>query len=162
MTLHRYATLPFGLALLVILSLAPAVGAQIAVSGNDNKVVNVNGVVKVAPGARPIVLDIASNGAFAVVGNLAGGPTGDSDSISLIDLTAKPPRVVDTIGVLGATAEGLKDSPFYNDAGKLVIVRVTGKTLSRVAEAPIGHWSQGAAFAPDDGKTILVGNMIER
>src|SRR5207247_2584592 len=52
-------------------------------------------------GVRPIVLDIASNGAFAVVGSLAGGPTGDNDSISLIDLTAKPPRVVDTIGVLG-------------------------------------------------------------
>jgi DNA-binding beta-propeller fold protein YncE len=133
------------------------------------------------PGVRPIVLDIASSGAFAVVGSLAGGPTGDADSISLIDLTAKPPRVVDTIGVLGATAEGLKispdssvvavvvhngsnrakDSPFYNDAGKLVIVRVTGKTMSRVTEAPIGHWSQGAAFSPD-GKTILVGNMIEK
>ncbi len=133
------------------------------------------------PGVRPIVLDIASSGAFAVVGSLAGGPTGDSDSISLIDLTAKPPRVVDTIGVLGATAEGLKispdssvvavvvhngsnrakESPFYNDAGKLVLVRVTGKTLSRVAEARIGHWSQGAAFSAD-GKTILVGNMIEK
>jgi hypothetical protein len=133
------------------------------------------------PGVRPIVLDIASNGAFAVVGSLAGGPTGDSDSISLIDLTARPPRVVDTIGVLGATAEGLKispdssvvavvvhngsnrakDSPFYNDAGKLVFVRVTGKTLSRAAVAPIGHWSQGATFAPD-GKTILVGNMVEK
>jgi len=132
-------------------------------------------------GVRPIVLDIASNGAFAVVGSLAGGPTGDNDSISLIDLTAKPPRVVDTIGVLGSTAEGLKiapdssvvavvvhngsnrakDSPFYNDAGKLVIVRVTGKMLSRVGEAPIGHWSQGAAFSPD-GKTILVGNMVEK
>jgi DNA-binding beta-propeller fold protein YncE len=133
------------------------------------------------PGVRPIVLDIAPNGAFAVVGSLAGGPTGDADSISLIDLTAKPPRVVDTIGVLGATAEGLKispdssvvavvvhdgsnrakNSPFYNDAGKLVMVRVTGKTLSRAAVAPIGHWSQGVAFSPD-GKTLLVGNMVEK
>jgi DNA-binding beta-propeller fold protein YncE len=132
-------------------------------------------------GVRPIVLDIASNGAFAVVGSLGGGSTGDHDSVSLIDLTAKPPRVVDTIGVLGSTAEGLKispdssvvavvvhngsnrakDSPFYNDAGKLVVVRVTGKMLSRVAEAPIGHWSQGAAFSPDS-KTILVGNMVEK
>jgi DNA-binding beta-propeller fold protein YncE len=58
------------------------------------------------PGVRPISLDIASNGAFAVVANPGGGPAGDHDSISLIDLTAKPPRVVDTIGVLGATAEG--------------------------------------------------------
>jgi len=133
------------------------------------------------PGVRPIVLDIASNGAFAVVGSLAGAASGDHDSVSLIDLTAKPPRVVDTIGVLGPTAEGLKiapdssvvavvvhngsnratDSPFYNNAGKLVIVRVTGKTMSRVAEGPIGRWSQGVAFSPD-GKTILVGNMIEK
>jgi DNA-binding beta-propeller fold protein YncE len=133
------------------------------------------------PGARPIVLDIASNGAYAVVGNLGGGPTGDSDSVSLIDLTVKPPRVVDTVGVLGSTAEGLKispdgsivavvvhngsnrakDSPFYNDAGKLVIVRVAGKRLARVTDAPIGHWSQGVAFTPD-GKTLLVGNMVEK
>jgi DNA-binding beta-propeller fold protein YncE len=54
-----------------------------------------------------------------------------------------------------------KESPLYNDAGKLVMVRVTGKTMSRIAEAPIGKWSQGAAFSPD-GKTILVGNMISK
>jgi DNA-binding beta-propeller fold protein YncE len=42
-----------------------------------------------------------------------------------------------------------------------VIVRVTGKTFSRVADAPIGRWSQGTVFSPD-GKTILVGNMIEK
>jgi DNA-binding beta-propeller fold protein YncE len=132
-------------------------------------------------GVRPIVLDIAPSGAYAVVGSLAGAASGDHDSISLIDLTVKPPRVVDTIGVLGATAEGLKispdgtvvavvvhngsnrakDSPFYNDAGKLVMVRVAGRMLSRVAEAPIGRWSQGVAFTPD-GKTLLVGNMIEK
>ena len=111
-------------------------------------------------GVRPIVLDIASSGAFGIVASLAGAASGDNDTVSLIDLTAKPPRVVDTIGVLGPTAEGLKispdgtvvavvvhngsnrpkDSPFYNDAGKLAIIRVTGKTLARVAEAPIGHW----------------------
>jgi DNA-binding beta-propeller fold protein YncE len=133
------------------------------------------------PGLRPIVMDVASTGAYAVVGHLAGGPTGDSDAVTLMDLTAKPPRVVDTVGVLGSTAEGLKiapdasvvavvvhngsnrpkESPFYNDAGKLVIVRVTGKTLARVAEAPIGHWSQGVVWAPD-GKTLLVGNMVEK
>lgn len=133
------------------------------------------------PGQRPIVLDIAGNGAFAVVGSLAGSGSGDHDSVSLIDLGAKPPRVVDTVGVLGSTAEGLKiapdssvvavvvhngsnrakDSPFYNDAGKLMLVKITGKTLARVAEAPIGHWSQGVAWAPD-GKTLLVGNMVEK
>jgi len=133
------------------------------------------------PGQVPIVLDIASNGAFAVVGSLAGSQTGDNDSISLIDLTAKPPRVVDTIGVLGSTAEGLKvspdssvvavvvhngsnrakESPFYADAGKLAIVRIANKRFTRVAEAPIGKWSQGTVWSPD-GKILLVGNMIEK
>jgi hypothetical protein len=32
---------------------------------------------------------------------------------------------------------------------------------SRVAEAPIGHWPQGMAFSAD-GKTILVGDMVEK
>jgi hypothetical protein len=126
-------------------------------------------------------MDVASTGAFAIVGHLAGGATGDSDAVTLMDLTAKPPRVVDTVGVLGSTAEGLKiapdgsvvavvvhngsnrpkESPFFNPGGKLAIVRVTGKTLTRVAEAPIGHWSQGVAWAPDS-RTILVGNMVEK
>src|SRR5438067_1943174 len=110
------------------------------------------------PGQRPIVMDIAGNGAYAIVASLAGSASGDHDSVSLIDLSAKPPRVVDTVGVLGSTAEGPKlppdstvaavvvhngsnrpkESAFYNDAGKLVIVRGNGKTLQRVAEAPIG------------------------
>src|SRR5262245_22547820 len=156
----------------VMVAITPDGKTALVSRSNDNKisVLSIDGAKveytkrDMTAGVRPIVLDVASNGAFAVVASLAGGASGDSDSVSLIDLTAKPPRVVDTIGVLGATAEGLKispdssvvavvvhngsnrpkDSPFYNDAGKLVIVRVTGKTLSRVGEAPIGHWSQGA------------------
>jgi hypothetical protein len=54
-----------------------------------------------------------------------------------------------------------KESPFYNDAGKLVLYRVDGTRLVPLAAAWIGHWSQGAAFSKD-GRTILVGNMVER
>jgi len=129
-------------------------------------------------GVRPIALDIAPNGAFGVVSTLGG--QGDNDTVSLIDLKAKPPRVVDTITV-GQSAEGVKvspdgsivavvvhngsnrpkESPFYNDNGKLVLLRVTGTSLAKVTEAPIGRWSQGVAFSAD-GKTILVGNMVEK
>lgn len=130
-------------------------------------------------GLRPYGIDIASHGAVAAVANIGRGG-GDNDTISLIDLRAKPPRVVETVTV-GQTPEGIKlspdgsivavvamngsnkakESPFFNDHGKLVLFRVSGPGLSRVAEAPIGHWSQGAAFSPD-GRTILVGNMVEK
>jgi len=82
-------------------------------------------------GVRPIVLDIASSGAFAVVGSLAGGPSGDSDSISLIDLTAKPPRVVDTIGVLGPTR--------MDYSAVIPLVRSTADQLSRFFD----EWREG-------------------
>jgi DNA-binding beta-propeller fold protein YncE len=130
-------------------------------------------------GLRPYGLDISADGKYAAVANIGRGG-GDADTVSLIDMQARPPRVVDTITV-GQTPEGLKispdsrwiavvvmngsnkarTSPFYADAGKLVLLRPDGGKLVRVAEAPIGHWSQGAAFSAD-GKTILVGNMVEK
>ena len=44
---------------------------------------------------------------------------------------------------------------------QLVVLRAKDMKLTKVADAPVGHWSQGAAFSPD-GKTILVGNMVEK
>ena len=130
-------------------------------------------------GLRPYGIDIASNGAFAAVANIGRGG-GDADTVSLIDLKAKPPRVTSTVTV-GQTPEGIKvspdsslvvavvmngsnkpkDSPFFHDGGKLVLLGVTGTDLSRLGEDPIGHWSQGAAFSPD-GKHVFVGNMVEK
>ena len=130
-------------------------------------------------GLRPYGVDIAKDGKIAVVANIGRGG-GDADTVSVIDLEAKPPRVVETTTV-GQTPEGIRispdgmlvgvvvvngsnkatDSPFYNDGGRLVIFKVAGKSLKKVAEAPIGHWSQGVLFTPDN-KTILVGNMVEK
>ena len=130
-------------------------------------------------GLRPYGLDVSSRGDIAVVANIGLG-TGDADTISVIDVQAKPPRVVDTMTV-GQTPEGIilspdgslcavvivngsnkaKDSPFYNDEGKVIVYRVAGQKLSKLGEAPIGHWSQGAVFS-DDNKTLLVGNMVEK
>jgi len=126
-------------------------------------------------GLRPYGIDIASNGAVAVVANIGRGG-GDSDTISLIDLRAKPPRVVETVTV-GQTPEGIKlspdgsvvavvamngsNKPKESPFGKLVLFRVRGTSLEKITEAPIGHWSQGAAFSAD-GRTILVCNMVEK
>ncbi len=133
----------------------------------------------ISAGIRPYGLDISPDGAFAAVANIGRG-SGDTDTVSLIDLKAKPARVVDTLAV-GQTPEGIKispdgkhvavvvmngsnkakTSPFFNDAGKLVLLRVENGRFVRVGETAIGHWSQGAAFSRD-GKTILVQNMVEK
>jgi DNA-binding beta-propeller fold protein YncE len=130
-------------------------------------------------GLRPYGLDISTRGDIALVANL-GLATGDADTISIIDVQAKPPRVVDTFTV-GHAPEGIvlspdgslcavvlvdgsnyaKESPFFNPGGRVVVYRVSGKGLSKLGEAPIGHWSQGAVFS-DDNKTLLVSNMVEK
>jgi DNA-binding beta-propeller fold protein YncE len=130
-------------------------------------------------GMRPYGAAISADGAVAVVANIGRG-TGDHDTVSVIDMTAKPIRTVETITV-GQTPEGInlssdgklcaviimngsnkpKDSPFYNDHGKVLVYRVEPTQLTKLAEAPIGHWSQGVAFTPDN-QYVLVQNMVEK
>jgi DNA-binding beta-propeller fold protein YncE len=129
-------------------------------------------------GLRPYPLDISSRGDVAVVANVGIGQ-GDADTASLIDLQAKPPRVVDTVTV-GQTPEGLKmspdgryvavtvmngsnkakNSPFLNDHGLVVILDTSGKKLTKVTEGKVGHWCQGAAWSKDS-KTLLVQCMVQ-
>lgn len=129
-------------------------------------------------GVSPYTLDVNREGTLAVVSNMGRGD-GDIDTVSLIDLTQKPFRAVETISV-GRSPEGLKFSPdgkflavanlqgstkpksssFYRDYGRLVIFAVEDAELRKLAEAPLGRWSRGIAFSKD-GRTILVGSMID-
>lgn len=130
-------------------------------------------------GLRPYPLDISVQGDIATVANIGIGG-GDADTLSLIDLKAKPARVVDTVTV-GQTPEGLKlsgdgqyvavtvmngsnkskSSPFFNDNGLVQVYAVSGGKLAKVAEAKVGHWCQGAAWSRDS-KTLVVGCMVEQ
>jgi DNA-binding beta-propeller fold protein YncE len=123
-------------------------------------------------GLKPYSIDIDSSGKYAVVGNLGGGQ-GDADTMSLIDLSMDPPRVVDTVTV-GQTPEGVSFSP----NGKLIGVTVINGSnkprsssyygeavyklfevhdgrLEYLSEVKGGHWLQGQAFTPD-GRNVLV------
>lgn len=134
---------------------------------------------KIITGVSPYTMDINKAGTLAAVSNMGGGGTGDIGTVSLIDLTRNPPATVDTFAV-PASPEGMKfspdgrflavasitgstqptSSPIYHDHGRLWLLAVDGGMLSPVTEAPIGRWSQGIAFSKD-GKTILVGSMID-
>ena len=129
-------------------------------------------------GLRPYGMDISKGGEVAVVANI-GRSGGDADTVSVIDLKATPPRVVNTITV-GQTPKAIKmspdgkyvavsimngsnkpdTSPFYNKAGQLQIWSRTGTQLTRVADAPIGKWCQGIAWSKDS-KTVLAQCMVE-
>lgn len=130
-------------------------------------------------GMRPYGLDVSADGSIAVVANIGRG-SGDTDTVSVIDLQAQPFRVVETV-VVGQTPEGIalspdgklcavvvmngsnkpRESPFYNANGKLLLYRVDGTKLVPTAAAWIGRWSQGIAFSADS-RTILVQNMADK
>lgn len=133
---------------------------------------------EITTGVRPYGLSIAPDGRWAVVANIGRG-TGDADTVSLIDLTKEPFRIVDTISV-GQTPEGITaspdgrhvavtvmngsnkpaNSPFFGP-GLVKLLKVEGMRLSMVSEAKVGTWAQGAAFT-SDGRTLFVGNMTDR
>ncbi len=138
---------------------------------NGTKVENTNR--DMSAGQKPYGLDISSKGDYAVVANIGVG-SGDADTVSVIDLQVKPPRVVNTVTV-GQTPVGIKlspdgnylavsvmngtnkasDSPFYNDKGKLVILRRNGRELTRVADADIGKWCQGIVWSSNSRKLAV-------
>lgn len=130
-------------------------------------------------GIRPYSIDVSAKGDVAVFSDQGGGQ-GDIDVINVIDLAAKPPRIVDTVSV-GQTPEGVsmshngkhvaitvmngsnrpKDHPAFNDFGLLMIYSINGTKLTKVAEAKVGHWCQGAAWSKND-MTVVIQCMVEK
>jgi DNA-binding beta-propeller fold protein YncE len=150
---------------------------KIAVLSIDGSKVEVS-KREIAAGLRPYGIDIAAKGEVAVVANVGMGG-GDADTISIIDLKAEPPRVVNTYTV-GQTPEGIKispdgkfvavtvmngsnkpvDSPFFNANSLLQVWTRTGTQLAKSGELPIGKWCQGIAWS-SNSKTLLVQCMVE-
>jgi DNA-binding beta-propeller fold protein YncE len=135
-------------------------------------------VVDVAP--RPYAAAVTPDGKTAVVASL-GDPKANG-MLTVIDLTSSPPgKIVGTADIGHESLEGMmmssdgkwiagvahggstrpKDAPQYKSNGMVVLYKLDGNKLTKVSEAPIGAWSQGAAFSKD-GKIVVVGNMIQK
>ncbi len=134
-----------------------------------------------AVGLWPYNLDVTPDGRLALTadnGN-AGGSDGNVDTVSVIDLEAKPERVIDKV-VVGDAPEGFAISPngklavavllrgsnnaktefFYNRNGSVVLLKIDGKKVSKVGEVEVRGLPEGAVFSPD-GRWLYVGNYMD-
>jgi DNA-binding beta-propeller fold protein YncE len=132
-------------------------------------------------GQWPYNLDITPDGKIALTAdNGAGGNAdGNVDTVSVIDLEAKPPRVIDKV-VVGDGPEGFAISPtgkmavavllrgsngdkkayFYNRNASVVALKIDGKKVTKTNEAEVRGLAEGAVFS-DDGKYLYVGNFLD-
>jgi DNA-binding beta-propeller fold protein YncE len=126
--------------------------------------------VEVAPGGK--IALTADNGG-------AGSSDGSVDTVSVVDLEATPPRIIDRV-VVGDGPEGLAISPkgdvavaiilagsnnpsayFYKPHGSVSVLSIDGKKVTKVGDVEVGGLPEGAAFTPD-GKYLLVGNYLDQ
>jgi DNA-binding beta-propeller fold protein YncE len=132
-------------------------------------------------GLWPYNVDIAPDGRIALTADngLTGSSDGNVDTVSVIDLEARPERVIDKV-VVGDGPEGLAFSPtgklavaillrgsnnattefFYNRNGSVVVLKVDGKKVTKVGEVEVRGLPEGAVFSPD-GRWLYVGNFSD-
>ena len=133
-------------------------------------------------GLWPYNFDIAPDGKLAISADNGNGGRSDGhlDTVTVIDLEASPPRVIDKV-VIGDSPEGFAISPtgklavalllngndgaknawFYNRNGKVVALKIDGKKVTRGNEVEVRGLPEGLVFS-NDGRYIYVGNYLDR
>ena len=132
-------------------------------------------------GLWPYNVDVTPDGAIALVADngFSGGSDGNIDTVSVIDMEATPPRVIDRV-VVGDAPEGLTISPtgklaavvllrgsntpwnshFYNRNGSAVILKIDGKKVTKIDEVEVRGLPEGVVWSAD-GKYLYVGNFMD-
>ena len=132
-------------------------------------------------GLKPYNVQITPDGTLGLTADHGPGSDGHIDTVSVIDLTASPPRVIDRI-MVGDAPEGLAISPngdiavaillkgsggiasdswAYNRNGSVVVLEIEGKNIRRIAEVDVRGLPEGAVFNPS-GEYLYVGNFVDR
>ncbi len=132
-------------------------------------------------GIFPYNVAVAPDGKLALtVDNGSGGTSdGNAKTVSVIDLEANPPRVVEHVTV-GDSPEGLAISPkgdfavsveargsnvpktafYHHPAGAVTALKIDGKRVTNVGSIDVGALPEAVAFSPD-GQYVYVGNFID-
>jgi DNA-binding beta-propeller fold protein YncE len=133
-------------------------------------------------GIYPYNSDITPDGRLALVANTGGNgrSDGNEDTISVIDLEAKVPHVIDTLPA-GDAPEGIAISPtgkvavtgnlcgsdappdawFYRQRGCIHVFAINEKRVRYVGEIEAGGVPEALAFSPDGGY-LLVANLLDK
>ena len=130
-------------------------------------------------GLWPYNVVVTPNGKLALSNDNggAGSSDGSVDTVSVIDLEANPPRVIDKV-VVGDGPEGMAMSPkgdlavsailsgsnnkkafFYKKNGSLSILKIDGKKVTKTQDMEVGGLPEAVLLTPD-GKYILAGNYM--
>jgi DNA-binding beta-propeller fold protein YncE len=133
-------------------------------------------------GLWPYNVAITPDGTLALTADngASGASDGHVDTVSVIDLQADPPRVIDKV-VVGDGPEGLaisptgeiavaillngsaavpKDAWFANPNGKVVVLAIEGKQVTKAGEVEVGGLPEGVVFSKD-GSHLYVGNYTD-
>jgi DNA-binding beta-propeller fold protein YncE len=131
-------------------------------------------------GIYPYNVAITPNGQLALTADNGNHGTSDGnvDTVSVIDLTEKPVRVIDHVTV-GDSTEGLVISPkgnlavsieargsnkpasawFHHPTGAITLLKIDGKNVMPVGERIVGVFPEGGAFSAD-GTHLYIGNYL--
>ncbi len=155
---------------------------KIGVLDIDGTTVTYDAANDMPVGLWPYNVKITPDGGLALTADNGnrGQSDGHVDTVSVIDLDARPPRVIDRI-VVGDAPEGLAISPngdvavavllrgsagipadtwYYNATGSVVVLKIDGKTVTRGDEIDVGGLPEGVVFNRD-GSYLYVGNYTD-
>ncbi|HEX5452357.1 MAG TPA: beta-propeller fold lactonase family protein [Stellaceae bacterium] len=133
-------------------------------------------------GIFPYNVAITPNGQLALTADNGNHGTSDGnvDTVTVIDLSAKHPHVIDHVTV-GDSTEGLVISPkgnlavsieargsnhpktdwYHHPTGFITVLTIDGKNVMPTSERVVGALPEGGAFSAD-GSYLYIGNFISK